>query len=578
MFDPLSLTLHLEPAARNNYPLQGILIQGSSPSSWLQALLDLNLDENQVVCYAIPDRQPNQLWGCLVVLSRVIKAAAVAPHLALQCAHNYLFLPENSQLSPVLSADSLERILYNKHHFLHPTLGLIELFEPINWANVLRTPPQHQLTSRAPEEGLPIPERIRIVTVEAAPIEDSLGQLDAAVPEREDLEEAPLTAAEIFRLRKLRAWREAHLNNEGTNQSTPATGLWARLQQKIRSTPPWTDDLQTELDALEKRYQNPMNRLVDLLKEDPEKALRYAIPLNNGQVGRGYGSNEDGGNWDWMPRWASTSLFQQGGGYGSGRSYNVPNNQYYELQQQYRAAAADLIQQGKFSKAAFVYLRLLREPKRAAEVLVMGELYEQAASIYLKYLNDEANAAECYEKANRLEKALFLYKKLERNVKVGNLYELLGKQGLALVFYEKALEDLIIKKNYVLAANFCKDIIKDLERAKDLALRGWKHGHNPQNCLHFYIDNLNNWSERRLFLQEFYTEGHVAKAINTFLNILRFVYAEEVEQQAWVRPLAYQIITDHAPQDINLLRQLFYFNGKDAHLSKDILRYRLFKR
>jgi tetratricopeptide (TPR) repeat protein len=577
MLDPLTLTLTLTPASDNCYPLQGILIPGASPRTWLAALSQLKLEEQQIHCYAVPDLRPNQIWGCLVVLAQPVRAAVVAPYMALQCVHNYLFIPEQSRLVPELTAASLQAILFDKAHFLHPTLGLVELFEPLDWATLLQTPEQHSLKSHQPEEGLPLPKRVRVVTVEAAPLEDSLSQLDAVVPEREDLQGAPLSAAEVFRLRKLRAWRAAYYSNQ--NQGTPQN-IWSRLQQKLRSTPPWTEGLQAELDELEKRYQNPMNRLVDLLKEDPEQALRYAIPLDNGQIGRGYGADDGKGTWDWVPRWASTGLFQQGstGGYNNGRSYNVPNNKYYELQQQYRNTAAQFIQQKKFEKAAFVYLRLLRDPKRAAEVLEMGEFYEQAASIYLKYLNEEAKAAACYEKANRLEKALALYKKLERNVKVGNIYEQLGQQELALVFYEKALEDLIHKKNYLLAANFCKDIIKDLERAKQLAFAGWVQSYNAAKCLHFCLDNLPTWSERRVFLEELYAQEHLYKQQATFLQVLRHIYGQEPEQCAWVRALAYRVVTEQAEEDVNLLRHILYFNPKDAHLSKDILRYRLSKR
>lgn len=577
MSDRLLLPLTLVPTASNSYPLQGILITGASPQAWLTALLQLNIAESQVLCYAIPGRQPNQIWGCLVVLSTPVKAAAIAPYMALQCAHESLFLPENSQLSPRLDAKGLSALLFDKHHLLHPSLGLVELFEPLNWSTLLLTPPTHQLTSKAPEEGLPIPENIKIVTVEAAPLEDSLGALDAIVPVREDLQGAPLSTAEVFRLRKLRAWREAYFHQEKQGE---AKGLWAKLQQKIRSTPPWTDELQEELDALEARYNNPLNRLVDLLKEDPEKALRYAIPLNTGQIGRGYGESNDSGSWDWMPRWASTSLFQSNssGGYNSGSSFSVPNNQYYELQKQYRAAADALIKQGKFDKAAFIHLRLLRAPKTAAEILIKGNLYEQAASIYLKYLKDEAIAAHCYEKANRLEKALSLYKNLENNVKIGDLYRLLGKEELALVYYEKILEKMIENNNYYSARHFCMEKLDDADRAYTLSFTGWFHGQQPLKCLQYCVDQLPDVGTKRSFLEELYRDGFAEGRLLIFLQLLRNYYDKEATQRPWLRTLAYSIITDHVKEDGQLLRQLLYFNEKDSHLSKDILRYRLSKR
>ncbi|MGH1339168.1 MAG: hypothetical protein ACRBFS_23830 [Aureispira sp.] len=573
----LSLPLTLVPASSNTYPLQGILIQGAQAHLWLTALLELNIQEKEVLCYAIPDRQPNQIWGCLVVLSAPVKANNVMPYLALQCAHNSLFLPEKSQLSPALNEEGLTDLLYGKHHLLHPTLGLVELFEPLDWAKLLDTPPSHQLTSQAPEESLSIPTTVKIFTVEAAPVEESLDFLDAVVPERKSLEEKPLSAVEVLRLRKLRAWKEASLNQK----DEPATkSIWARLQDKINATPPWTNELEQELEALERRYQNPMNRLFDLLKDDPEKALRYAIPLNNDQIGRGYGKESGNDNWDWIPRWANTSLFQSNSnsGYNSGSSYGVPNNQYYELQRQYQAAAEKLIQEGKFEKAAFIYLRLLRLPKTAAETLIKGKRYEQAASIYLKYLKDEANAAACYEKATRLEKALALYKKLENNRKVGDLYQLLGKVELARVYYEKVLEKLLEGKNYYTAANFCEEKLMEEERAYELAFTGWFHGSQPVKCIQYCLGRLPDPTTQRSFLENLYQEGFTAGRLLEFLQLLRNYYDQKKEQRIWIRALAYLVITEHSGQNINLLRQLLYFNEKDSHLSKDVLRYRLSKR
>lgn len=569
-----TLPLTLTPTSSNKHPLQGILIQGAEPIAWLKALSQLQLEEEQVVCYAIPNHQPNQIWGCLIVTNTAIKARDIAPHLALQWVHQSLFIPEHCQLSPHLTAAGLADILFNKNHLLHPSLGLVELFEPLDWSTLLLPPTQHNSISKAPEKGFIAPEQINIFTIEAAPITTSLDSLDAVVPKREDLQNKPLSATEVLRLKKLRAWKASHLQQKNEPK---AKSLWARLQDKIRATPPWTVELEQELSALEQRYKHPMSRLVDLLKDDPEQALKYAIPLNNGQLGRGYGTPTEGGNWDWMPRWASTSLFQSNssGGYNSGRSFSVPNNQYYELQRQYQAAAQNLIEEGKFDKAAFIYLRLLRTPKSAAETLMKGGAYEQAASIYLKYLNDKPNAAFCYEKANCLQQALELYKALGHNRKVGDLYQQLGQTDLAKNYYEKVLEAFLEGKKYYAAALFCADVLDNEERSFELAFAGWFHGTKPIECLQYCLDALGDFSTKRTFLEDLYQKNFTANKLSEFLQILRNYYNKESKQRTWIRGLAYQVITDHAPQDPNLLRQLLYFNPKDKHLSKDILRFRL---
>jgi hypothetical protein len=64
----------------------------------------------------------------------------------------------------------------------------------------------------------------------------------------------------------------------------------------------------------------------------------------------------------------------------------------------------------------------LKNAHSAGNALETGEHYQEAASVYLKYANNKNKAAECFEKGSMTMDAIGLYKELNQDEKVGDLY------------------------------------------------------------------------------------------------------------------------------------------------------------
>ena len=92
------------------------------------------------------------------------------------------------------------------------------------------------------------------------------------------------------------------------------------------------------------------------------------------------------------------SLFGATPGVGGG-TVIIPDDKLDMLRQNYRNMATDLIAKGEYEKAAYVYLKLLKDISSAAHTLEQGGLYKEAAYLYHQKLRMLQKAAECYELA-----------------------------------------------------------------------------------------------------------------------------------------------------------------------------------
>ena len=143
---------------------------------------------------------------------------------------------------------------------------------------------------------------------------------------------------------------------------------------------------------------------MDLMKNNPEEALKYAIPLDNDNTSRG----GDIGEMGWGRRWGNFSLFGNSGiGSGSGGGSLDVGDHFQQLERQYYDTARQLIGEKKYKKAAFIYMKLLRNYHLAASTMEQGKHYEEAATIYLKYNNNKEKAAESGVYVYRLEGKTF---------------------------------------------------------------------------------------------------------------------------------------------------------------------------
>lgn len=241
------MELKLTPNNKNNYPLGGVLIKSSSPKVWLQEIQNMEISLQDCEAFAIPSTVANKLYGCLILVSN-LKVNNLGRNVPVQNIEDKLFIASNSKIAPAVSEKEWHSIFPEYAHFLHPEIGLFELNNPINWAEVLGTIKRVSIKITAPAKSVFIPEKIKSLRVEVDE-EALLKEIENPVSEEEMIAKLPF-------------------------------------------------DMQKLLNGNERE----MEKFLAFMEKNPELALKYALPLDT--LGTFRGDNKGtfsfgGGNfWD----------------------------------------------------------------------------------------------------------------------------------------------------------------------------------------------------------------------------------------------------------------------------------------
>lgn len=201
------------------------------------------------------------------------------------------------------------------------------------------------------------------------------------------------------------------------------------------------------------RFLRPREKLDDallrLLRDDPERGLRHAMPLA-GDALRGAAGEAGPG---WLRR-LFMALFGQSlptqepdfalGRLGSSRprgpGWILASARYHDLERAYRELAAAEARAGRHRRAAYIYAHLLRDLATAAAVLEQGGCWHEAAHLYEHALGDPLHAAACLVKGDELARALLIYRRFDCHVEAGDVLRALGDAVAAEASYARAVE------------------------------------------------------------------------------------------------------------------------------------------
>lgn len=569
------MELVIKPHSNNNFALGGLLIKGTSVRQWLLEIQLLAFNLNEVHIYPIPNTEPNSIWGCLVAVDGDLTKRRIDKHELCQLMYSHLFVPERSILHPLLSKTEIEKFFGATKHIIHPEFGLVELTEELNLMNLVVETLQKQLAVRSPVATVPIPKKIRSFQVHPPPQEDILKNLEEKVfPKSEKMEDKPLSLLEQGRLsfyKLLFQKREGH--NKDNGQPVERTSIGAKVESFFKSIfnkhPKWINQIEKDFENLEKRNQKQIDRLMDLFQNDPDEALKYAIPLDNDGSNRG----GDVSKLELLKRWSDYSLFKNSTNSGSG-TINLGDH-FYQLQKQYNETAEALIKKNDYQKAAFVYMKLLKNYHKAAETMESGKHYQQAATIYLKHTSNKPKAAECYEKGNMTIDAIELYKELNENEKVGDLYSSISKRKEAIVYYEKVINEYKSKSQYVKASLLYKNKLNDTNASQELLLDGWKNNKDSTNCLNLFFSNIENVQHLEKEISVMYKTTLTERNREQFLQVLQAQYKNKNSLADSIKEMAYEIVSDHIRINPSIVSELKAFNPTNKELMKDTIRFKL---
>lgn len=575
------MELKIIPNTKNQFPIGGVLIKNTSPTAWVIEIQRMGFSLAEIEIFPIPDTTANSIWGCFVICTQKIDHIQIGKNEICLSISEHIYIAEKSILQPNLTKFDIEKLFSTSKYIFHPAFGLVDLGKPINLAEIVQLPEQKSVFVRKPLSAFFAPSEIRSFQINPVSPEEVLQNMeDHIFPQKEPIVEAPLS---LFEKGKL-AFYKLLLDKEKANGNGIASyrniqeseGFFAKfvtkLQQFFDKDNKFGEKMMKDLADLERRNQKQVDKLMELFKTNPDEALKYAIPLDSGGSGRG-GSTEElkfSKNWE--------SLSWLGGKLGStnkGGGGVMPNDAFMTLHQQYTATARELIQKGDYQKAAFVYMKLLKNPFLAAQSLEEGKYFQEAATIYLKHAQNKPKAADCYEKGNMHHNAIELHKEMNNNEKVGDLYLKIGKRKDAHVYFEKVVDDYKTNFQYLKASLIYKNKMKNPEGGQSILLEGWRNHQDTLNCINNYFNNIEDLKILKKEINEIYHNEVNNKNRGIFLQAIRFEYQKNNELSEDLKEIAYELIAEEAKINPTVVLELRTFNKKDSKLLKDAMRYKI---
>ncbi|EDP94881.1 hypothetical protein U8527_15105 [Kordia algicida OT-1] len=260
------------------------------------------------------------------------------------------------------------------------------------------------------------------------------------------------------------------------------------------------------------------------------------------------------------------------GSFGGGSS-TVGESQFQTLMNRYEKLCDDFIEKKQYKKAAYIQMKLLRNPYRAANILKEGHLYNEAARVYLKRCHSKEDAAECYEMARSYTKSIKLYSELEMNEKVGDIYTKLKDTKKAQHHYQIVVDDYKLNYQYVKAALICRKKMNDTNTANELLIKGWKDQKDPVNCANNFFANYNNQASLQTVLANFKKEMVNNRNEYNFLKVLKLEYNRDIAPKEDIQEMAYELISKNN-NNSEVLSLLKHFVNDDSQLQTDMIRHR----
>lgn len=579
------MELSIKPSPINRYPLQGILIRDASAEAWLRAIKAMNLALTDIRIFPVPGITANSIRGCLVLCHGKIDQHLAGKHELCQLVTSKLLIPERSTLQPALSIQEIEKLFPQQVHVFHPEFGLAELSEELDLKALLAEPELRSYHVTRPEKPVFIPGQVKSFQVKPLPPEEVLKQMEENLfPQSEELPKEELTPMERARLSFYEFLygkdkdssatgkdKDAKPMNatEGEGHSRLGEALGRMLDSIIPQNSRLSERMQKDFDELKRRNQEEIEKLMELFRNNPEEALKYAVPLDDNNSARGGESME----FNLSKRWSDFSLANMHVGSGSGSGSIDLSEHYQRLQQQYNETAEDLIKKKEYHKAAFVYMKLLKNIHKAAGTLEEGKLYQDAATVWLKHANNKQKAAECYEKGRMIDDAIDLYKELKQDEKVGDLYVSINKRKEANIHYELVVDDYRTKDQYLKAAIIYREKMLNAPGSQDLLLEGWRKEKDAFNCLNNYLSNIGDVKALKQEIQTIYTKEMTERNSPVFLQVIKHEYHKHKELEEPIREMAYEIVASQMAHHKTIVNELKEFNKSDKEIHKDLMRF-----
>ena len=562
------------------YRSQAALIRSNSPAVWLACLSEWQVALSAIQCYILPVSLQNLEPSALFV---VFSAGQAPPELnrnaeALGVVGERLFLPQFTEIFPPLKPEELNRLLLYPVQVYDPQLGLIgfEHADALNLSDLLSLEINDTINWQYAKPARQVWARLKQISITPPTEEEVLKAIKDEV-EAKPLHEIPLekkdkpTFLSPFTDPIKRFLFKSGLAMLKSLEGNAHAGT-------ADSGPGWLHELhnwmQENLNDLENKRNAELNRLLNLFSENPEEALKYALPLNSSWANRG--NSQPTGT---LGKRSTNFNLGAIGRSGSGDNWDIGTDFYFKLRQQYQETAKREIEAGRHRKAAYIYAELLGDYRAAAQTLEEGKYYQEAATLYKEHLKNKPAAAACLEKGGLLPEAIGLYEELGNFEKAGDLYVTLDMAEQASLCYERQIDSLLNNKDHLDASRLIAEKLNQPERAKSQLLEGWRGTRQPEPCLKKYLEiaKQENAGALHLTVENIYEQETPQDRRKLFLEIvanLRNQLSEDEQFTQRTRELAYKIVSHEAAEgSYSTMHMLRHFLPDDNFVTSDCSRF-----
>lgn len=459
------------------------LIAGGDSAAWLAEIARWGVDDSRCVLHVLPRSAQDPAHGSVLVVTGGQMPRAVPAAAPFGMVAGKIFLPVDAALLPAATDAELAGLIRDDAIVIHPALGAIACARPLAVADLLRLP------GELDEPFADIsPAKLAHPRIEAIGfrIEESLGDmlggmrddigtepLDSLDPAADEPSAGPLANGwRKFREAALRAGLRL-IQGRGTGRGTGPFGKMREwVERRLRSLG----------DELERVRNREIHRLLEKFRDNPDDALRHALPLT-APPGRGLAppSAQLG------TRSTDFNLGNLRGG-GPADAWNLDQEMRRQLRENYMRLAERERQLGRFSRAAYIYAQLLGDLSSAALVLKEGRRWREAALLYRDHLHSPLEAARCFVQARMLAEAIPIFEKERAWKELGDLHLQLGDTAAAHAVFRKWIAELLANDRPLGAAEVL--IIRLDARAEALALLAgqWPDGAQGDACLQELFD------------------------------------------------------------------------------------------
>ena len=401
-----------------------------------------------------------------------------------------LYYPADAQISPPLSDRDVSEWFEDGIAVMHPVAGLVRFQEhdAHSITDFIASPEVLSVRWNLAQSGNAPRPRLRSIIL--APTHEVVESF--LEESREDIGRTPLAEAPSYSKEEQEpaATRAGHAlqeqfykalekmtgqnkrddarNEPGSSQPEGRSGFLSRLGK-------WATARLAQIEAKQKRE---MNRLLHLLKTDPDAGLRFAPPLSS----RGTRGRSDVPSDALLERDTDFSLGALGGGKAFS-PWQIDIALYEKLRREYREAANRELRLQRFRRAAYIFANLLEDYAAAADALAQGRHFREAALLYRDHLNHPVKAAECFWEAGDFDSAEPLFAERGKFERLGELYAKIGRDGASRAAYRKAADYALQMNDFIKASRILVDHLDEKDQAISLLRSGWPFGEQSKECV-----------------------------------------------------------------------------------------------